>query len=209
MGLPPPLFIRAPQRPQSTVTWNPSDKGAGTTLSNGNLTSSAGGTLGGARGTVSHATGKRYFEFTWDSGIASGNANTPSVGVATSSLDLGAGGALVWYGTSLGVCFYPAYDGSVYDHLYASTGGPVDLNIGSASAGNVGGVYVDIDAGKVWFARNGVVANSGNPATGTGATLTLTGGLTLFPAMVALNAAITARFRSDDWMHGSYGFVEW
>jgi len=209
MGLPPPLFIRAPQRPQSTVTWNPADAGATLTLSNGNLTATSSNTRG-VRGTASHNTGKRYFEFLYDSGIATLNANTPSVGVATSSLTIDSGAGLVWYGTSLGGCMYPAYNGSVYTHLYTNTGGPVDLNIGNAAATDVGGVYVDIDAGKVWFARNGSVANGGNPAAGTGATLTLNTGLTLFPATVLSNGSqITARFRSDHWSQSSHGFLEW
>lgn len=203
----PPMIIRPPQ--VKRVTWNPADKGAGCALSNGNLTATSGGTLGGVRATVSRDSGKRYFEFTWDSGIATSNANTPSMGVATASLNLGAGGSLIWYGTSLGGCFFPAYDGSVYTHLYSNSGAPIDLSIGNAVATDVGGVFVDIDAGKVWFARNGSVANGGNPAAGTGATLTIDAGLTLFPAFMAALSAVTARFRGDQWTHSSMGFLEW
>lgn len=209
MGLPPPLFIRPPQRAYSLATWNPSDKGPGMTLSNGNLTATAGVTLGGVRATVSRNTGKRYFEFSWDSGIATSNANTPSMGVSTSSLDLTAGGTLIWYGTSLGGCFFPAFDGSVFNHLYSNSGAPIDLNIGNAVVTDVGGVYVDIDTGKVWFARNGSIANGGSPAAGTGQTFTLNTGLTLFPAALANQSAVTARFREDQWSYSSQGFLEW
>ena len=48
-------------------TWNPSDKTSGVTLSNGNLSASVTNvaTRDGVRGTLSHASGKYYFEVTY------------------------------------------------------------------------------------------------------------------------------------------------
>jgi hypothetical protein len=49
----------------ATDTWNPSDKDAGITLSNGNLTATYGSTATpSVRSVNSHATGKYHFEFT-------------------------------------------------------------------------------------------------------------------------------------------------
>ena len=201
-----PNLIRPPQIVR--VAWNPNDASPSVALTNNNLTATMGGTLGLVRATVARSTGKRYFEFVWGVGVSAGGSNSPSVGLVTGAgMTIGSPG-LAWYGTTLGGCFFPAYDGSVYDHLYSNTGGPVDLNIGSAAPGDVGGIFVDFPTGKVWFARNGSVANGGNPGAGTGQTLTLNAGLTLFPAVTAINGGGTARFRSDHWTQNSYGFTE-
>ena len=66
------------------ATWNPSDKHADITLSNGNLTAanSVGG-YKGVRATLGVTSGQHYWEITVDAGI------NLFIGVADSSADLG------------------------------------------------------------------------------------------------------------------------
>src|ERR1019366_4629393 len=90
-------------RPAAT-TLNPSDKGAGITLSGGNLTA-AGVSTNNVRSTTSKTTGKLYFEVTVNSG-ATGNALGVALANAGMSLTAtgpgldGGNGSICWYDTS-------------------------------------------------------------------------------------------------------------
>lgn len=70
----------------SSTTWNPSDKAAGITLSNGNLTAlnSSGGGQNGVRSVTGHSTGKYHVEFT----INAIGAGVVQVGFASASWSL-------------------------------------------------------------------------------------------------------------------------
>src|SRR5262245_53474608 len=70
-------------------TWNPSDKSANMTLSNGNLTAQCSVTGDtGVRGTSSATTGKLYFEVTTDqTGIANGGDTGIGIGASTANLN--------------------------------------------------------------------------------------------------------------------------
>lgn len=60
----------------STTTWNPSDKSAGITLSNGNLTASYSAHTNNVRATTGKQTGKWYWEVTVTAIAASCAVNT-------------------------------------------------------------------------------------------------------------------------------------
>jgi hypothetical protein len=64
-----------------TTAWSPIDKGSTITLSNSNLTATAGGTPNAIRSTTSHTTGKFYVEF--DNLFASNNFT--SIGAANAT----------------------------------------------------------------------------------------------------------------------------
>lgn len=65
------------------TTWNPSDKGAGITLSGGNLIAAANATAQSAvRSTRSKTTGKHHWEVTFN---AFANAGGPAIGVANAT----------------------------------------------------------------------------------------------------------------------------
>jgi len=86
-------------------------------------------------------------------------------------------------------------DGHVGDDIesygyVASSGNAENNNSSSAygdsfTSGDIISVALDMDNNKLYFAKNGVWQNSGDPtsgATGTGAAFTVTSGLTYFPA---------------------------
>ena len=66
-----------------------------------------------------------------------------------------------------------------YNSNYVSTGYP------TFAEGDVIGLAVDFDAGKMWVSKNGTYPNSGNPATGANATTTFT--TTYAPWRIGIN----------------------
>jgi hypothetical protein len=143
------------------VTWNSSDKSANILLSGGNLTVACStNTDNAVRGTRAGATGKLYFEASYNTtltgadtavGIATAAAVLTSVGSSASNAALAyfdAGGAIWYNGSSAG----------------KSLGG-------TQTGGDVVCVAVDMTNKKIWFRRNAGLWNNtaGNdPATNTG-----------------------------------------
>lgn len=186
----------------TAVTWNPSDKASLVVLSNGNRTATRTGatTNQSVRATLSRSSGKYYFEVRMDT--AGAPSNYSMVGVCTSSLSLS--NYIGQDSTSVG---------------YEPTGQRYTNGAGAAygatyTAGNVIGVAVDIDSGKVWYAKDNTWQASGNPAAGTNPAVTLSAGLTLFPALslyaASTQPALTARFKSSDLSYSPpSGFSPW
>ena len=135
------------------TTWNPSDKSADITLSNGDLTAKS--TNSGhdcARTILSESSGKWYWEITAD-GSGSIGAGV-GLGIASSSLSLALGA-----GSN--------------DYSYRSNGDKGNSNTWVAfgdtwEAGDIIGIAFDRDNGNVWFSKNGVWQAGGDPANGTG-----------------------------------------
>lgn len=149
------------------ATWNPADKTAALVLSNGNLTAAhtaSGEDTQGVRGTLAHDAGKRYFEVVVDA--LSGASVWFIAGVNNAGADISFFGTLdSWLYVS---------DGSTYgDGASGST-------FATFAAADVVCVAVDLDAGKVWFGKNGSWLGSGDPATGANPAFTFSGE-TLFP----------------------------
>ena len=142
-------------------TWNPLSTGR--TLSNGNL-DYAGSASGVAKGTLGVSSGKWYWE------ILANGANS-SAGVASVSLNP-----------------TTSYCGSTADSWCLFTSGD-RYNNGSATSGystfttnDIISIALDMDNGKVYWAKNGVWQGSSNPATGTNAGYTNLSGYTITPA---------------------------
>jgi hypothetical protein len=155
-------------------TWNPSDKDAGITLSNGNRTATRNATSApnwsAARGLVGLTSGK----WSWELAIGTDSAGNVTVGIADALATLAN-----FVGSDVHGWAYHA-NGQKYH-----TG--VNVAYGAAyAAGDIIGVALDIDAGTLTFYKNNVsqgVAYSG-----------LSG--TLFPAMSLFNQsdAVTVNF---------------
>lgn len=133
--------------------WNPSDKDTGCTLSNSDRTASqAAFNTGAVRSTTYQTTGKFYVEIviTSNVGFRAGVANS-SYSVSSS---LG-GDANAW-----------VVRGNEGDKINNNTA----TSYGSGfSLNDVLMIAVDIDAGKIWWGKNGSWFASGNPSAGTGA----------------------------------------
>lgn len=153
-------------------TWNPSDKQAQATLSNGNLTAAATASspysITFARAITGRTSGKYYWEVKYDSGNATVVA---MVGVCNGSASLstypgGDANGWGWY----------AYDGQLY------TNNAAVLSLGTYAIGDTIDVAIDLATNKMWLGKNGTWANSGNPAAGTGqVTSSLSG--TIYPCV--------------------------
>lgn len=146
--------------PSSPKTvWNPFAKHANVTLSNGDMDAANTTTSWrGARAINPRITGKKYFEVKAIN--MSGNREF-YVGIAASStrVDNPVGFEATTWG-------YYAYNGNKYNSN-------VSTSFGSTYTTNdVIGVAVDLDEGKLWWAKNNVWQASGDPASGTNAAYT-------------------------------------
>jgi len=171
----------------SGVTWNPADKSANVTLSNGNLTATGGGSGDSqVRSTVSYSTGKYYFEVRLDAGPAS---SAPYLGIRQIAKAFSLGPGPFASGVDYG-CFALSPNTGHEDYVPGSN----VRAVGPALA--VGDVYifaVDFGTGKMWIGRNGTWDASGNPAAGTSASVTGFSG-THAAWCYVLNVTVTARF---------------
>lgn len=167
------------------TTWNPDDKHANITLSNGNLTATATNTaLKSVRAGHGKSSGKWYWEVKID--VAASAGHLVGAGTSSATLDSYVGNDV--YGYS-----YYGLDGDKRHNsdteAYGSTYG---LN-------NVIGVALDLDNGKIWFSKNGVWQASGDPAAGTNEAYSGLSG-TFYPMYTPYQNtdAATAKFDSSD-----------
>jgi hypothetical protein len=152
--------------------WNPlavSTQGIAT-LTNGNLdlAYSDGGNYYGALSTFALSTGKWYWEYTV---TAFGSSNGTGI-IAVNEIR---SAAPANYG-------YADATNCRYRNLtYVSGGGALLVTgLSSLTSGDIIGVAVNFDAGKIWFSRNGTWELSGSPSAGTGATTTFTTGVNYY-----------------------------
>ena len=138
------------------ITWNPSDKNANISLSNGNLTATATNTAWkSVRATDFKSSGKWYWETTID--VAASNNHILGVGTSDASIEPPSGypgGDTHGYG----------YRGATGQKYYNAT--PVAYG-DTFTAGDIISVALDLDNGKIWWAKNGAWQAAGNPAAGT------------------------------------------
>ncbi len=140
------MRLRQTVAPIVYSTWSPTDKGAGVTLSGGNLVATCGST-DSVRGTRSHASGKRYFEVTVSGGAFWG------IGVALSTANL---------------TQYPGFASDSWGYFYngQKAVSSTFTSYGAAmTSGDVIGVGYDHATGNLEFFKNGVsqglIATSG------------------------------------------------
>jgi hypothetical protein len=151
------------------ATWNPLNIDTTyITLSNGNLTyqdTTVGGSFQSAVTTMFANSGKWYAEFTMGAYTSGMSA---IVGIASPP-------TTVNFYIEQSVTGYAGYG-------YYATGSKVSAAGGvgfgaSYTTGDVISIAVDIDNLKVWFAKNGVWQDGGNPLTGTAPAYTIQSGL--------------------------------
>jgi len=137
-----------------TVTWNPDDKDDSATLTNGNRTVT-GGPVATARSTLSHSSGKRYFE--QETQVSNSNAD----GMIDSTISV----VQSYFGNSTrSIGWRNGNSASIYFNAAV---------VGVTPAGYVNGcrtcLAIDLDAKLFWLAWDGGAwTNDGNPATGVG-----------------------------------------
>jgi hypothetical protein len=149
----PPTILTGP----IFTTLDPANRDSSITLSNGDLTATKGGTnaLKSVRSVLGVSSGKHYFEIT----VSQAGAASPFmlIGVGTSAVDLAS---------------FVGNNASGWGY-YQETGNKFTNNSGAAyganwlTNGDIIGVALDMDAGKVWFRKNGTWQASGDPAAGT------------------------------------------
>ena len=142
-------------------TANPLAIGGGT-LSNGNLyyvrvSDPSGNTAGKVLTTIATSTGKWYFEYT----VATSSTSSAAIGI-TSNIQ---GTAAALGGTNYVGMFS-------YEYCWRASG--QTINNGSYTSYGTAAINddiimcaFDVDAGKIWFGRNGTWFNSSSPSAGT------------------------------------------
>lgn len=178
------------------VIWNPNDKAAEITLSDDKLSATCSASNKVVRATQGR-TGKRYFEVVLD---YSANVSI-KMGVATSahSVDMDLGQS----STSWALLT----DGRKYHNQIAGTYGQAHRD------GQIIGVAVDLDAGKIWWSIDNVWQASGDPAAGTGEAYSNlpTDGTLIYPAInLGDGAWQSGRFRTGELTYSPpAGFAAW
>ena len=162
----------------SYATWNVNAQASTivSTVSDGNLTAVGSDSFYASliAATFPLTSGKWYWECTQS------GAQQCRVGVVADSF------TATTVGISLG--------GRANEWAYrGNTGQKANAGINSAygstyTAGDIIGVAVDLDAGKIWFAKNGTWQNSGDPAAGTGEAFSNLSG-TIVPAIEGYNGS--------------------
>lgn len=154
---------------ESAVTWNPSDKGANISLSNGNLDAAGGGGVwNSVRATVGHSSGKRYFEI-----LMTVFTTHLIVGLADSSFVLSS--FLGTSSNSIGL----EDNGSNF-----ASGWTIPNNGPSIGSPYVWMFAVDMGAGKVWVGTNGTFSGTVDVSGNWGAGLSGTA----YPAVASLDS---------------------
>jgi hypothetical protein len=162
------------------ATWNPITGSAVTsnfTITNGNLDASgSNANQNPLPSTIFASTGKWYYEFVRTSGSSARFGVINQAGV---NEGLG-GGSNGWAWLD---------DGRLYYQSSVTSYGT------AISTGDVVMIALDLDAGKVWYGRNGTWFGSGNPATGANPSQTFTANQSMSPAVATGGAcAFTANF---------------
>lgn len=144
--------------------WNPSDKDADVTLSDSNRTwMQNAGTVGSVRSTVALSSGKWRVQLLHIT--SAGSANRHGFATAAHSINVAPGEDTTSWAIN-------GQGDSEYNGTTVSLGG----NYGNGAVVNL---YIDIDAGNIWYGDS-TGPFSGDPAAGTGAHHTFTGGTSIY-----------------------------
>lgn len=174
------------------------DATASITLSNGNLTATKDATTGVAYafGGQGRATGKWRFQCRLDA-------------LPTQEVNIGLSGAL-YIGYSGAFGGYLGNDdqgiGLNTNSRGVITGASTQYGVANPVAGDVLDVFADLDIGRVWFAKNGIILN-GDPAAGTGGTAMPAMRKAWFPTayLNGANSAVTFNFGGSAFTYGYAG----
>jgi len=171
--------------------WNVVGQGTSTggsnysTLSNGNLVATASGSdYNWSFGTIKPSSGKWYWEIT----LTTDNGSN-WVGVAQDLLTDTAAGDDSGFGSVNGFGYRDSNGNKINDSGTSSSYGA------TYTAGDVIGVAMDLDNGKIWFSKDGSYQDSGDPAAGSDAAFeTLSGSYAPCIQQSSASAVFTANF---------------
>ena len=178
--------------------------GGASTLSNGNTTYSLSNYSYNTRSTLGMPSGKFYWE-------QKQNDTKIRIGLITSGFttDLDTDNGNAYYGGSGGGGVYLLLSNNATSWQY--TNNDTSQNTGTYTTAIASGANdilmgaVDVDAGKLWIGLNGVWFNSGNPATGSNATLTFTNSSGDDLQIYAGFGSSSARVSSFNFGNGFFG----
>lgn len=170
-------------------TWNPSDKSAAISLSNGNLTATATNTSWkSVRATDFKDEGKLYWEVTINQ---SGSPSYHQVGIGTSNVSVDSYVGVHAQGFS--------FDGNGYkwNNNSSTYVGP------TFTTNDIISVAVDLDGNKFWVAVNGVWVGSGDPANGSNELFALVEGASYAPmhSLFTINFQATVNFGATSFAY--------
>lgn len=166
--------------------WNPSDKAANVALSDLNRVATGSvASAGNVRSVTGKNSGKWYIEF-----VASNFISSMGCGFATSAASL----ATFLGGTATGWALWGNYAGVDLRRYTNNTF--VTHSARTMATGEVFGLAIDITTGNAWWSENGTFF-SGNPAAGTGAMATFTGGTTIYLACSPFPSGSAWRLRAN------------
>ena len=138
---------------------NPLDTSSNGTLSRANLQSTSVGVISG-KASIAASAGKWYWEVTCTGGNFSGVGSHIGIDSVTSPCVSSAGTRLGNTATSYS---YNSWNGQKLNNNTSSAYGSTYTN------GDVISIALDLDNGKIWWAKNGTWQASGDPAAGTNA----------------------------------------
>lgn len=182
----------------TSVYWNPSDKAAAVTLSNGNKSAQASSSAACVRSVTSHSGGKYSYEY-----VCAG-AGITMIGIANASKSLTTGVGLD--ANSVGV----RVEGSL-TFVFENSSSIAFIFTGG-SIGDVFHLDWDLTNKKLYIAKNGVYMNSANPVAGTGGTTFSLGGTVyavVEPASNSASCVVTWRNKAADMSSIPSGYSEW
>lgn len=166
------------------ATWNALDTNS-VYLTNGNLSNTAGGGNYGVRGTIAVSSGLWYWEFSVDQTSPTNHHGVWSVAeyMGTNYIGQTAGS---W---------------GMYDSNGNKRNNGSFLSYGSGfNQGDIGMIALDMNNGYIYWGKNGVWFNSGNPATQTNPAFTNLSGYTVAPATLQYTAA-SYNFGQRPWAY--------
>jgi hypothetical protein len=138
---------------------NPLDTSSNGTLSRSNLQSTSVGVISG-KASIAVSSGKWYWEVTCTGGNFSGVGSHIGIDSVTSPCISSAGTRL---GNTTTSYSYNSWNGAKLNNSASTAYGSTYTN------GDVISIALDLDSGKIWWAKNGTWQASGNPAAGTNA----------------------------------------
>lgn len=175
-----------------TTTWNPADKAAAITLSNGDLSAASSVNDRTVRSTSGFSVGKKYFEI---------RCNTPGTGGFAGLSD---GARSLDERTGLNAdSFGWANTGTIFKDGSAGGSGV------SYTTNDILGFACDFDADKLYVHKNGTYAFGTNPTTASG--FVLAAGVQYFAAVTPYASCLyTANFGATNFAYSMpAGFSDW
>jgi hypothetical protein len=139
--------------------WNPLDTSSNGTLSRANLQSTSVGFISG-KASIAVSNGKWYWEVTCTGGNYSGVGSHIGLDSVTSPCTSASSTRLGNTATSYS---YNSWNGAKLNNSTSTAYGSTYTN------GDVISVALDLNSGKIWWAKNGTWQASGDPAAGTNA----------------------------------------